>query len=122
MRLVRPGAELTRNPSHLSFRSALLSPAQFHSENKQGEVGLRVWVDYLDAVRLLHSPPVRRRVAREADPRRSCPSFLLSQSKRPHTVLGFEGTATVSEPKGSWFDPALYVFFSSLFLPSLCPR
>lgn len=26
-----------------------------------------------------------------------------------HTLLAFEGTATVVEPKGSWFDPALCV-------------
>lgn len=28
-----------------------LIPYRFHSENKIGDVGLRVWVDYNDAVR-----------------------------------------------------------------------
>lgn len=60
-----------------SGQKSPLIPYRFHSENKIGEVGLRVWVEYLD------------------------------QQSKPHITLGFEGAATVVEPQGSWFDPAL---------------
>jgi hypothetical protein len=33
-----------------------LIPYRFHSENKIGDVGLRVWVDYNDAVRQVVFP------------------------------------------------------------------
>lgn len=60
----------------------------FHSENKIGEVNLRVWIDYLDAKNSLHS------------------------------VLAFDDTVTVEEPPSSWFDLqllSLYLILGSLF-------
>ncbi|SCV74604.1 BQ2448_7633 [Microbotryum intermedium] len=58
----------------------------FHSENKIGEVGLRVFVEMLDA------------------------------KKKVHKVLGYQGAVTIIEQPGSWFDPALlftYVVLAS---------
>ncbi|KPV73129.1 uncharacterized protein RHOBADRAFT_65485 [Rhodotorula graminis WP1] len=65
-----------------------LLPYKFFSENKQGDVGLRVWIDFIDSTR------------------------------RQHTVLGYDSTVTVVEPKGSWFDLELlflYVLLGSAF-------
>ncbi|GAA5822283.1 hypothetical protein JCM3770_002514 [Rhodotorula araucariae] len=64
-------------------RSPLI-PYKFHSENKPGEAGLRVWVDYIDA------------------------------GQRTHTVLGYDSTITVVEPKGSWFDLELLFLYALL--------
>ncbi|KAM0751151.1 hypothetical protein T439DRAFT_325303 [Meredithblackwellia eburnea MCA 4105] len=73
-----------RNTTNLPLRQSVLPglaspliPYKFHSENKVGEVGLRVWVDYLDA------------------------------GKKQHSVLGFDGTVNVVEPPTSWLDPHL---------------
>ncbi|TNY19665.1 hypothetical protein DMC30DRAFT_291306, partial [Rhodotorula diobovata] len=65
-----------------------LIPFKFHSENKVGDVGLRVWVDFVDGAR------------------------------RSHSVLGYDSTVTVVEPKGSWFDLELlflYLLLGSAF-------
>ncbi|GAA5888933.1 hypothetical protein JCM16303_002786 [Sporobolomyces ruberrimus] len=51
-----------------------LIPYRFHSENKMGQVGLRVFVDVLDS------------------------------SRKKWSYLGYEGTVEVVEPAGSWFD------------------
>ncbi|KDE07132.1 hypothetical protein MVLG_02537 [Microbotryum lychnidis-dioicae p1A1 Lamole] len=59
---------------------------RFHSENKIGEVGLRVFVELLDA------------------------------KKKVHKMLGYQGAVTIIEQPGSWFDPALlftYVVLAS---------
>ncbi|BGP51937.1 hypothetical protein JCM10450v2_007897 [Rhodotorula kratochvilovae] len=64
-------------------RSPLI-PYKFHSENKPGEAGLRVWVDYVDS------------------------------TQRAHTVLGYDSTITVVEPKGSWFDLELLFLYALL--------
>ncbi|GAA5895466.1 hypothetical protein JCM8208_005242 [Rhodotorula glutinis] len=61
-----------------------LLPYKFFSENKQGDVGLRVWVDYLD------------------------------NTRRTHSVLGYDSTVTVVEPKGSWFDLELLFLYALL--------
>ncbi|BGP58376.1 hypothetical protein JCM8202_001877 [Rhodotorula sphaerocarpa] len=61
-----------------------LIPYRFHSENKIGDVGLRVWVDYNDA------------------------------SNNPHTVLGYDSTVTIGEPQSSWFDLELLFLYALL--------
>ncbi|KAM0787295.1 hypothetical protein ACM66B_007071 [Microbotryomycetes sp. NB124-2] len=73
-----------RNTTELKLRQVVpsgqkspLIPYRLHSENKIGDVGLSVWVEYLD-----------------------------SASKK-HVTLGYDGVATVVEPEGSFFDPAL---------------
>ncbi|KAK4048621.1 hypothetical protein OIV83_004591 [Microbotryomycetes sp. JL201] len=73
-----------RNTTELKLRQVVpsgqkspLIPYRLHSENKIGDVGLRVWVEYLD-----------------------------SASKK-HVATGYDGVATVVEPEGSFFDPAL---------------
>ncbi|GAA5960941.1 hypothetical protein JCM8115_002630 [Rhodotorula mucilaginosa] len=79
MRLGMPVSPKSKSP---------LIPYRFHSENKIGDVGLRVWVDYNDANNNLHS------------------------------VLGYDSTVTVGEPKSSWFDLELlflYVLLGGLF-------
>lgn len=78
-----------RNTTSLRVNQAapaggLPSPAikyAFHSENRIGEVGLRVWVDYLDARNALHS------------------------------VLAFDDVVTVEEPPASWFDLQLIFLY-----------
>ncbi|GAA5880039.1 hypothetical protein JCM3774_004545 [Rhodotorula dairenensis] len=79
MRLGMPVSPKSKSP---------LIPYRFHSENKIGDVGLRVWVDYNDA------------------------------NNNPHTVLGYDSTVTVGEPKSSWFDIELlflYVLLGGFF-------
>ncbi|KAK4053971.1 hypothetical protein OIO90_003616 [Microbotryomycetes sp. JL221] len=73
-----------RNTTELKLRQVIpsgqkspLIPYTLHSENKIGDVGLRVWIEYLDS------------------------------SAKKHVTLGYEGIATVVEPAGSFFDPAL---------------
>ncbi|GAA5992253.1 hypothetical protein JCM5350_006324 [Sporobolomyces pararoseus] len=63
-------------------------PYRFHSENKIGQVGLRVYVDVLDA------------------------------SLKKWTYLGYEGTVEIVEPTGSWFDLeliSLYIILTGFF-------
>ncbi|GAA5859253.1 hypothetical protein JCM8547_008939 [Rhodosporidiobolus lusitaniae] len=65
-----------------SGQKSPLIPYRFHSENKIGEVGLRIHVDYLD-----------------------------SQNKK-HSVLGYDDVVNVVEPPTSWFDlQLLSVYF-----------
>ncbi|KAL8276255.1 hypothetical protein RQP46_011329 [Phenoliferia psychrophenolica] len=80
-----------RNTTTLPLRQSILpglaSPLiryQFHSENKVGEVGLRVWVNYLDA------------------------------GKKPQSVLGYDGPVSVVEPPSSWFDIELLSLYAIL--------
>ncbi|KAK4692170.1 hypothetical protein P7C70_g9188, partial [Phenoliferia sp. Uapishka_3] len=71
----------------LSVLPGLASPVipyKFHSENKIGEVGLRVWVDYLDA------------------------------GKKSHSVLGYDASVTIVEPPTSWFDLQLLSTYAFL--------
>ncbi|GAA5937889.1 uncharacterized protein JCM15063_005404 [Sporobolomyces koalae] len=65
-----------------------LIPYRFHSENRIGEVGLRVYVDVLDA------------------------------GRKKWTYLAYEGTVDVIEIPGSWFDLeliSLYLILSVFF-------
>ncbi|GAA6003277.1 uncharacterized protein JCM10292_003832 [Rhodotorula paludigena] len=65
-----------------------LIPYKFHSENKIGDIGLRVWVDYIDA------------------------------NRKTHSVLGYDSTVTVGEPASSWFDLELiflYLLLGGIF-------
>ncbi|GAA5932335.1 hypothetical protein JCM1841_000852 [Sporobolomyces salmonicolor] len=84
-----------RKTTHLPLQQRIppsgkspLIPYRFHSENKIGEVALKVWVDYEDA------------------------------GRKKHTVLGYDGTVTIAEPESSWFDLeliALYVMLAGFF-------
>ncbi|GAA5982381.1 hypothetical protein JCM10908_006623 [Rhodotorula pacifica] len=75
MRLGMPVSPKSKSP---------LIPYKFHSENKIGDVGLRVWVDYNDA------------------------------NNNAHSVLGYDSTVTVGEPKSSWFDLELLFLYALL--------
>ncbi|KAI5476525.1 hypothetical protein MNV49_007535 [Pseudohyphozyma bogoriensis] len=84
-----------RNTTTLPLRQSVLPglaspliPYKFHSENRIGEVGLRVWIEYLDA------------------------------AKKPRTILGYDGNVTIVEPPVNWFDLQLlsvYAFLAAFF-------
>lgn len=78
--------KLLKNSTTLPLRQVVLpglaTPViryKFHSEQKPGKVGLKVYVDYFDA------------------------------GNRPHTRLGFDGPVNIIEPKKKAFDLQVYV-------------
>ncbi|GAA5963180.1 hypothetical protein JCM3765_003637 [Sporobolomyces pararoseus] len=87
----RPLRQSTNMPLALDLPPRGKSPVipyRFHSENKIGQVGLRVYVDVLDA------------------------------SRKKWTYLGYEGTVEIVEPAGSWFDLeliSLYIILTGFF-------
>ncbi|GAA5834336.1 hypothetical protein JCM11251_007962 [Rhodosporidiobolus azoricus] len=72
-----------RQPVPAGQKSPLI-PYKFASENKVGEVGLRVHVDYLDG------------------------------SKKKQSVVAYDDVVNVVEPEGSWFDLELLSVYAIL--------
>ncbi|GAA6039552.1 hypothetical protein JCM8097_008385 [Rhodosporidiobolus ruineniae] len=72
-----------RQPVSPGTKSPLI-PYRFHSENKIGDVGLRVFVDFLDS------------------------------GKKKHSTLAFDDVVNVVEPPTSWFDLQLLSVYAIL--------
>ncbi|GAA5821512.1 hypothetical protein JCM11491_001363, partial [Sporobolomyces phaffii] len=87
----RPLRQTTNFPLAVDLPARAKSPVipyRFHSENRIGQVGLRVFVDVLDS------------------------------SRKKWTYLGYEGTVEIVEPASSWFDLeliSLYIILTAFF-------
>ncbi|GAA5843544.1 hypothetical protein JCM3766R1_002407, partial [Sporobolomyces carnicolor] len=87
----RPLRQTTNVPLSIDLAPRSKSPVipyRFHSENKIGQVGLRVFVDVIDS------------------------------GRKKWTYLGYEGTVEIVEPVSSWFDLeliSLYIILIGFF-------
>ncbi|GAA5912915.1 uncharacterized protein JCM6883_006252 [Sporobolomyces salmoneus] len=87
----RPLRQTTNLPLSIDLPPRAKSPIipyRFHSENKIGQVGLRVFIDVLDS------------------------------NRKKWSYLGYEGTVEIIEPPASWFDfelISLYLILSAFF-------
>lgn len=86
----------TRYGKALAAGATTQIPYNFYSEYAPGELGLTVYVDLLLQVS-------RRKKKRRVNLRLLI-NFFLKIKDKVSRLVGYNGTITVTDPEGSWFD------------------